>query len=178
MPDLVLQLTRRTDGAVIFRCVRNDGSATWQRHDGPTARFFPAHDLTHLAVETALGHRRGFYAMVADGWDLTDFGAPWPRGPLPPDLSPSELIVGFLDRERASGVEWSAAEFDDGAARYHAEHRLAGPPPTLTDDELRRCRRERDALLARWLAVPPGGTLELTYSRPATPAGASPHPRR
>src|SRR5207245_8210042 len=49
-------------------------------------------------------HTRGFYGLVAEGWDLTDFGSPWPRGPLPPEALVSEFIVGFLDRERGAGV--------------------------------------------------------------------------
>ena len=34
---------------------------------------------------------RGFYGLVALGWDLSDFGKPWPRGPLPDET----LVLGF-----------------------------------------------------------------------------------
>src|SRR5512134_3109631 len=97
MPALKIQFTKKKDGAVIFRCVRSDGSVTWQRQEGTHARFFPLHDMTHYAVETVLGHQRGFYGLVAEGWDLTDFGTPWPRGPLPADAEPTEFIVGMFD---------------------------------------------------------------------------------
>jgi hypothetical protein len=82
--------------------------------------------MTHYVVETELAHRKGFYGMVADGWDLTDFGAPWPRGPIPEDADPSELIVGFLDAERASGEEWSTADFNDRVADFYTEHGVLG----------------------------------------------------
>lgn len=160
---LVVRLKKKTDGSAALSCVRPDGSVTWQRQEGRQARFFPRHDLTHFAVESELGYRRGFYGLVAEGWDITDFGTPWPRGPLPPDADPSELIVGFLDMERAAGLEWSAAEFNEKAASYCRDHAMAGPPPTLTDEELGRIRARMRALFARLDAVSPGESLELTF---------------
>jgi hypothetical protein len=96
-PELAVAITKRADGGAVLRLTRADGTATWQHARGATGAFFPAHDLTHYAVETELGHRRGFYGLVVEGWDVGDFGAPWPRGRLD-DADPSELIVGFLDR--------------------------------------------------------------------------------
>src|SRR5690349_6673456 len=110
MPRLRIQLEKRRDGAIIMRCIREDGSVTWQRGNNATARFFALHDLTHFAVETTLGFRRGFYGLLADGWDITDFGPPWPRGRIPSDAEPAEWIVGALDRERASRERITAAE--------------------------------------------------------------------
>lgn len=48
--------------------------------------MFPPHDLTHYTVETTFGYRHGFFGLIAGGWDISDFGAPWPRGPLPAEL--------------------------------------------------------------------------------------------
>jgi hypothetical protein len=67
-------------GSVVSHYERADGTATWERKEEPNAWFFVAHDLTHFAVETILGYRRGFYGLVAEGWALSDFGTPWPRG--------------------------------------------------------------------------------------------------
>lgn len=80
MTDLIIRIRKNADGSAILSCLRADGSVTWQRQTGTHGRFFPIHDLTHYAVETVLGHRRGFYGLVAEGWNVTDFGAPWPRG--------------------------------------------------------------------------------------------------
>lgn len=165
MADLTIRIKKKTDGAAALTCLRADGSATWQRQQGQLGRFFPTHDLTHYAVETVLGHRRGFYGLVAEGWDLSDFGVPWPKGRLPLDMDPSELIVGFLDAERAAGVEWSAAEVNEKAALYYAQHQIPGTC-RVTDDELGRIRMRLRELLARWWTLPPGETLELPFDTP------------
>ena len=162
MPALTIRIKKHRDGTAALTCTRTDGTATWQRQRGAQARFFPRHDLTHYAVETVLGHRRGFYGLVAEGWDLEDFGAPWPRGRIPADAEPAELIVGFLDLERAGGVEWSAADLNDKLVAFRGAH---GPfaDARVTDAELAAVRARMRALFARWDAVPPGESLELPF---------------
>ena len=165
MKDLLIRIKKKSDGSAALSCLRADGSVTWQRQNGQQGRFFPLHDLTHYAVETVLGHTRGFYGLVAEGWDLKDFGKPWPRGPLPPEALVSEFIVGFLDRERGAGVEWSAAELGGAAATYFVQHGLDAP--CITDHDLRQLRDKRRELFAQWAALPAGETLELRFSEPS-----------
>jgi len=162
VPDLLIRIKKNSDGSAALTCTRADGSVTWQRQQGAQGRFFPRHDLTHYAVETVLGHRRGFYGLVAAGWNLTDFGAPWPRGPMPADMDPSELIVGFLDMERAAGLTYTAADFNDKAHTYYAARGLTWSG-ALTDADLGRIRERMQDLFAQWQAVPPGGALELVF---------------
>ncbi|HEV8600049.1 MAG TPA: hypothetical protein VGQ69_11860 [Gemmatimonadales bacterium] len=169
MDRLVIRIKKKSDGSAALSCLRADGTVTWQRQDGAQGRFFPLHDLTHYAVETVLGHSRGFYGLVAEGWNLTDFGRPWPRGPVPGEAAASELLVGFLDRERAAGTQWSAADFNASAASYFAEHGLSGAC-AVTDAELERVRERRGELFAQWAGLRPGETLELTFIR--APGGA------
>jgi hypothetical protein len=164
MADLTIRFTKRRDGSVVSRFERADGTATWQRKEGRHAGFFAFHDLSHYAVETTLGHRRGFYGLVAEGWDLKDFGTPWPRGPLPPDAEPAELIVGFLDGERTARVPWSAEQFNANARAYFLEHGLTGPP-ALTEADLDRLREAIREMHERWAALPEGETLVLTFDR-------------
>src|SRR6266581_8105572 len=135
MVDLIIRIKKKTDGSAALSRERSDRSVTWQRQDGQQGRFFPLHDLTHYAVETVLGGRRGFYGLVAEGWDLSDFGTPWPRGPLPADAEPAELIAGLLDSERATGERCLAAEFNAKIALYYSSEGLA-TPPTLTQEKL------------------------------------------
>ena len=163
-PELLIRLEKKPDGRAVLSCRRADGTVTWQRQEGARGACFPIHDLTHYAVETVLEHRRGFYGLVADGWDLTDFGAPWPKGRLPADLDPSELLVGFFDAERASGSQWSAAEFNDQATGYSAAHGLAASP-RLNEPELPRIRETLRTLLAEWRALAPGAALEFPFER-------------
>jgi hypothetical protein len=162
MPALTIRIKKNRDGTAALSCTRADGTVTWQKQNGQQARFFPRHDLTHYAVETVLAYRRGFYGLVADGWNLTDFGAPWSRGPLPSDMDPSELIVGFLDVERASGTRWSAEDLNDKIRLYNETEHTAYPSQ-LNDEELAQIRKRRSELFTMWDAVPPGETLELTF---------------
>ena len=148
---MLIRIKKRTDGGAALSCVRPDGTVTWQRRDGAQGRFFPLHDLTHYAVETVLD-LHGFYRLVASGWDLSDFGRPWPRGEIPPEAHVVEQIVGFLDTERASGSRWSAADLH------------LGPSYALADEDLRRVRVARRDLFARWAALPAGDTLELDFA--------------
>ena len=165
---LTIRLAKHADGGATLTCIRPDGSSTWQRQRGAQAAFFPRHDLTHYAVETVLGHRRGFYGLVADGWDLGDFGAPWPRGPLPPDLDPAELLVAFLDAERASipggASPLTAAELSAQAADFYRARALGAPPPAVTDEQLAAIRVRMAELFARWDALPTGDVLELQFA--------------
>jgi hypothetical protein len=163
--SLVICFTRKSDGSAALQCTRADGSITWQRQEGARGRFFPLHDLTHLAVEQVLGFQRAFYGLVESGWNLTEFGKPWPRGPLPPEAATAELIVGYLDSERASGSRWSAEDFNLKAAGYHAAAGLP-EPVRLTEEALDRIRSLRGELFARWDAVPAGGSLELEFPVP------------
>ncbi|HEY9384329.1 MAG TPA: hypothetical protein VIP80_12545 [Gemmatimonadales bacterium] len=164
MPELLIRIKKKSDGSAALSCLRADGSVTWQRQEGVQGRFFPIHDLTHYAVETVLGHRRGFYGLVAEGWDLSDFGAPWPKGRLPADLDPSELLVGFLDSERAGAVTWSADDFNAKTAIYYAQQGRSGSC-RISPGQLERVRAMRDELIARWRALPAGATLELPFER-------------
>ncbi len=150
MPDLLIRIKKKTDGSAALSCTRSDGTVTWQQQNGQQGRFFPLHDLTHYAVETML-HLRGFFSLVAEGWDFGDFGKPRPRGPLPTEAHIVEQVVGFLDTERASGREWAAADL-----------RLA-PPYARSEEELRQVRDARRDLFARWAALPTGDTLELLF---------------
>jgi hypothetical protein len=165
-PELRVQLTKRTDGAVVLRGVRADGSVTWQRQDGRNALFFPFHDLTHFAVETTLDFRQGFYGLLADGWEIADTGGKGARGPLPAEAVLVEHIVGLFDRERVGGATpLSATDFNAQVARLVAAGRVAAAP-TFTDEQLAATRARIDALHDEWAALAPGATLELSFRRP------------
>ena len=169
--DLHIRLKRHADGSASLTCTRRDGSVTWQRHNGPTALVMPAHDLTHFAVEGALGFRRGFYGLLAEGWEITDFAKPWPRGAIPDEALVVELIVGFFDAEGRQGEAMTAEAFWAQAQQYVAARVAVGKKRPdglrrLTDDELERVRDRRDDLLARWADVPAGGALDLDFEVP------------
>jgi hypothetical protein len=159
---LILQFTKRKDGGALLRCVRADGSATWQRQDDNRAAFFPLHDLIHYAVETELGFGRGFYGLIAGGWDIADTTGKGARGRLPDEAIEVEYVVGSLGAERTGASARTAEEFNHLAAVF-AKTRGRPKPRQLTDAELTRVRSRIDELSVRWRALPPGATLELTF---------------
>jgi hypothetical protein len=161
-PPLRIRLTKRLDESVMFELQRSDGSSTWQKRSGAQARFFAVHDLTHFAVERVMGFERGFYGLVAEGWDLEDFGTPWPRGELPDEAVPVEVIVGCFDTQRAAGLPLTAEQCNTSAAAYFAN--LSRPSPvTVTEETLSQVRSVLSDLVWRWDTLAPGETLELSF---------------
>ncbi|MFL5469255.1 MAG: hypothetical protein ACJ8AB_14980 [Gemmatimonadaceae bacterium] len=159
---MIIRIKKNADGRTSLSCTRPDGTTTWQRQEGGQARFFPRHDLTHYAVESVLGIRNGFYGLVASGWDLSDFGTPWPRGRIPPEANIAEIIVGFLDRERAGSDRATADDLNAALASYSAENSLA-TDVVVTEDDLSRIRAKRAELFVQWAAIEPGDALEVTF---------------
>jgi hypothetical protein len=170
MSDLTIRFKRHPDGSASLTCVRRDGTSTWQRQQGSLGAVFPPHDLTHYAVETTLGYRHGFYGLIADGWEISDFAKPWPRGTIPVEAQEVELIVGFFDTERRSFTQMTEAEFNDHAERYLAARKsikpgASGTAPRLTAAEIDAVRQCRAEVLRRWGKLAPGETLELSFER-------------
>jgi hypothetical protein len=157
-----ITITKRADGGAVLKCMRDDGTNTWQKVEGKQAAFFPLHDLTHYAVESELGIRDAFYGLIAQGWDIDDTTGKEARGALPEIAIFVENVVGTLDAERGSGSRWTAEEFNESCARFAANGGRAAPR-ALTDEELARIRRRRAELLAQWSALPPGQALELEF---------------
>jgi hypothetical protein len=160
---MTIRIKKGADDRTALSCIRADGTATWQRQEGGQARFFPYHDLTHYAVETVLGLRNGFYGLVSAGWDLSDFGTPWPRGKTPPQANISEMIVGFFDLERRTGERGSADDLNRILAAHSADNDLPAQPQ-LDEGDLARVRAKRAELFALWEAVEPGEALEIEFS--------------
>ena len=159
---IVIRIKKGKDGRTALSCTRADGTTTWQRQEGAQATFFPKHDLTHYAVETALGHRQGFYGLVSAGWDFSDFGNPWPRGRLPVQASISEMIVGMLDMERRMGERVTVQELNQKLAEYAVETSLP-QQLEITEEDLARVRAKRAEMFAKWEAVQPGDALEIPF---------------
>jgi len=159
---LKIQFTKRTDGGALLRCVRDDDSVTWQKQQGNHATFFPLHDLIHYAVETELGFRRGFYGLIAAGWDIDETTGKTARGPLPDEAIEVEYIVSALAAERAGGAVSPAEEFNQLAKTFAGTKGLAQSRP-LTEADLTRIRSRMDELFLRWQTLAPGDTLELAF---------------
>jgi hypothetical protein len=168
MPELTVRIKKKNDGSAALSCIRADGTTTWQQQNGATARFFPLHDLTHLAVETTLGFRRAFYGLVAEGWDISTFSTPTAVAKLPPEALLAELIVGLLDVERATGELSNAEEFNWKIQAYFRDKDVPGPTFRIADEQLASIRANRAELFSQWNAVADGGSLDVSFT-PAPP---------
>lgn len=158
---LIVQIAKRADGAGVLRCTRADGSVTWQKQTRH-ALHFALHDLTHFAVESTLGFRRGFFGLIAEGWEIEDTTGKGARGPLPQEALEVEHIVGFFDTERSSGVLLTAEDFNHhSGVQASSSGRPAQRP--LTDADIARVRACRGELFSRWYALEPGSTMELQF---------------
>jgi hypothetical protein len=161
-PELRVQLTKRADGSAVLRCVRRDGSSTWQVHK-KHADFFPFHDLRHFALETTLGFGKGFYGLIADGWDIEDTTGKGARGKLSAASVLVEHAVGLLDRENAGGAPTlTAVEFN---TQIDIAHGVDPGRVRFADDQLTKVRNRTQELHEQWTSIPAGSTLELTFSR-------------
>ena len=148
---LRIEIVKRADGEGLLRYTRSDGSVTWQTQERYAAHF-ALHDLTHFAVETVLCYQRGFFGLIAEGWDLDDTTGKGKRGPLPAEATEVEAIVGVFDSERDCGQLWTVDEFNTFA------------PRPLNQAEILNIRAARGKLFQRWSAVEPGGKLELRFA--------------
>jgi len=159
---VIIEFTKRKDGNTVLRCVRDDGSSTWQRNDNQHARFFPVHDLLHCAVEMELGFSNGFFGLIAAGWNIDETTGKSARGALPIEALEVEHLVSSFTAEWNSDTDWSAKDFNE-QARAFATTKGLPPPRSLTDDELARVRRRFEELTAQWRDLPAGETLRLEF---------------
>jgi len=159
---VLIEFTKRADGRTVLRCVRADGSVTWQRNDDQNALFFPLHDLTHYAVETELGFAQGFFGLIAKGWNIDETTGKTARGPLPNEALEVEYIVAAFSAERAGGADATAAEFNELAATFASAKEMP-PPRPLSDEDLARVRTRFNEVAMKWRALAPGQTLQLVF---------------
>jgi hypothetical protein len=150
-------ISRPGPGRSVLRCIRADGSDTWQKQE-KHAEFFVAHDLTHFAVESILGLASGFFGLLAAGWSIEDTTGKGARGALPAEAHAAEVLVGLLDSERASGTLWTAEEFNEALRLKLGDEAL-----TLSGDQLLAIRRRRAELQRRWAETAEGATMELQF---------------
>ena len=151
MTKLRIEIVKQPDGTGVLRCTRKDGSVTWQKQTRHAAHF-ALHDLTHYSVESALGYRRGFFGLIAEGWDVDDTTGKGSRGSLPAEALEVERIVGLFDAERANGSLWTCEEFNESA------------PRRLTEADIQNVRALRSDLFQKWSLIAPGQKLELTFN--------------
>ena len=160
---MIIEFAKQKDGSAVLKCIRGDGSVTWQKQEGKHAAFFPLHDLTHYAVESELSFRRGFYGLIAEGWEIAETTGKTARGALPNETLEVEYLVSAFSAERAGGTVSRAAEFNVLAATF-ADAKGMPDPRELSDEELCRVRSRFNELATQWRALPVDATMQLSFN--------------
>ena len=157
---MTIRFTKGQNKPDTLTCRRDDGSCTWTALNLPAA-----HDLGHYALETTLGCRHAFFGLLAQGWDIQDFGRPDPktgRKPtIPPEAIQAEALAGLLDMERRSAHPPAYGIFTEMLASACAG--LGVPAPALDAAQLAAIRACHAALLRRWAETAEGMSLELDF---------------
>jgi hypothetical protein len=157
LPYLQVQLKKVSAEKSSFHARRPDGSEVWSR----VHPFYPGHDLTHFAVESALGLRRGFFGLLAEGWELTDFVRKHAAAKLPVEAFWAECAVGVTELlGRPSPLP--LAEWQDALDQSVAGQKLP-PFRRVNAAEYARMNSQRAALLRQWSDLPLGETLALDF---------------
>jgi hypothetical protein len=151
---LHVELKKISPERAALSCRRADGSVTWSR----VSAFFPAHDLTHYAVESTLGFRRGFFGLIAEGWHLADFTQLGVAERLPREALVVENIVCLVER---ISTDLPLTEFQAALDDVLIAHHL--PPFQISLEGYERLAAARANLLLDWAAVPTGETLALDF---------------
>jgi hypothetical protein len=161
---MIIEFSKKQDGSIVLRCVRDDGTATYTRGNSANSHFFVWHDLTHYAIETVLDLHFAFYGIVALGWDFDDFGSPWRKGRFRPEWGSDpllgETLAGMFDAERA-GTLTVTAEFANNSLAEAVDSKES--VIELTEAQIEAIRARRDELFQRWRGLPVGETLALLF---------------
>ena len=156
---MLIRFTRLTNERHRLEFVRDDGTSEARELETRSALL---HDLVHYAVETTLGLRQSFFALVASGVDITAFAVPKEKRTfqIPVEAVQTEHIVGHLQVEMADGA--LIEDFNGSLAAACLVLGQAAPPP-IPAETLDRLRAQVRDLWRRWQEIPPGGTLELEF---------------
>ena len=165
MPSLTFRIKKRADADAQLILVREDGSATFGPF-GPADGYGPVHDLTHYAIEQTLGLSEGFLGLVASGWEIGDFEVKGMASRLPGDAFFAEHAAGELSRQllmrQVSSLEDYLWVLDTQISKASSEYRR----PEITQEQFDMIIERIRAEWAKWRALPPNGTIELTFTSP------------
>lgn len=130
------------------------------------------HDGVHVAVEQALGFRRGFFGLIAEGRhpdDISSLASAMGHSSASKAHVPDASIIELIQSERL--VECFEAEVWGGAADLVTLQSVADaafsaslvPRVVLTASGVAHVRARLDALKMEWMALPQGGCLAYNW---------------
>lgn len=149
---------------------RADGTRASTRfpHKGPIP-----HDFVHYAVESELGIDRGFWGLVDAGHHPEEIQeiakaaghasakrAEVPAADFVPAIQAERIVEAF------EADHWSGGQGDPAGVAYMAEagcEQSLVAPIALEEAAVERIRARIADFSARWSALAPGGTIDLTW---------------
>jgi hypothetical protein len=158
------RLTKVANAPAVLTLVRSNGTRTTARI-GDCGGDGPVHELAQFVVERALGLTCGYLGLLGAGWTAREFDTPVAVRQSETDVVLAECVARQLSRDaRAAdpqGLEIFNAKIAWAARRMHPDFE----PLPLTGAQLSAMRMELQELRARWMTLPIGGTLELSFAR-------------
>ena len=138
-------------------CKRPDGTSTWMAAE----TFMVAHDLTHYVIETTLNAQQGFYGLLAQGIDITDFEKRQKISPasIPPEGIRMEILVGLFLTERND--RRPLVDFNATYRETCEKFELANE--SLPEPLLQSMRKEIDEIIKKWNNLPIGSCLVFNF---------------
>lgn len=138
-------------------CTREDGTSTWSKLKG---HYGPAHDLAHYVVETSLGSMGGFYGLLMQGHNITDFETREDRTWIGEEGLYIECVVMAVQYIATGVDEQSAfnAMVDDACQRQNIPSR-----PALSASRIAEIIARYQTSLQRWNQLQPGESVLLSF---------------
>jgi hypothetical protein len=162
------RLTKVANAPAVLTLVRSNGTRTTARI-GESGGDGPVHELAQFVVERALGLTCGYLGLLGAGWTAREFDTPVAVRQSETDVVLAECVARQLSRDARSGapqeLEIFNAKIAWAARRMHPDFEA----PPLSGAQLTALRLELHDLRARWLALPVGGTLDLSFTREGVP---------
>lgn len=162
MPKLTFELKKRADARAQLVLIREDGSHTLGTI-GPSDGFGPVHDLTHFAIESTLGLDEGFLGMCASGWEIADFEVKGTAHRLPREAVFAEIAAGELSRQLIMRQVSSLEDFLWAIDLSLTKQAEGFARPDISEAQFATILARINEEWARWRALAPNGTLQLSY---------------
>lgn len=179
MPRLTFHLKKRADAKAQLILIRQNGTHT-AGTIGSADGYGPVHDLTHFAIEQALGLCEGFLGLVAGGWEIADFEVKGTAARLPHEAVFAEVAAGELSRQLVTGQVTSREDFLWAVDMTLQQHPGTYSRPPITEEQFTAIHDRIATEWKRWRELPANATLELIFTseRRATCAAPTPEERR
>ncbi len=148
---------KKGNGRNSITCQRPDKSSTWTEADS----FMVSHDLTHFVVEKKLGLKNGFYGLLSDGIDITDFEKKQKITPkeIPAEGIKAELLVNMILTEKNDKTRISDFNqvYNDSAQKFNIANE------SFSNLILDQIHSEIDEMLEQWKKLKTGETIRLKW---------------